>query len=115
MANVLDAMMETTKALSPAPTKKIAEAAKAQAKAKTRQAEAEATKTQVEAEGGPSAPVATKPTVPEEKMAGQIAPEKIETPAPEASIENVDYIIRHASGRNCPKKKFWKLDIMRES
>jgi hypothetical protein len=67
MANVLDAMMETTKALSPAPTKKIAEAAKAQAKAKTRQAEAEATKTQAEAEGGPSAPVATKPTVPEEK------------------------------------------------
>jgi hypothetical protein len=38
-------MMETTKALSPAPTKKIAEAAKAQAKAETRQAEAEATNT----------------------------------------------------------------------
>jgi hypothetical protein len=31
MANMLDAVLETTKALSPAPTKKIAEAAKAQA------------------------------------------------------------------------------------
>jgi hypothetical protein len=33
MANVLDAVLETTKALSPAPTKKIAEAAKARAEA----------------------------------------------------------------------------------
>ena len=38
MANVLDAVLETIKALSPAPTKKIAEATKAQA-------DAEATKT----------------------------------------------------------------------
>jgi hypothetical protein len=38
-----------------------------------------------------------KPVAPEEKTVGQTAPEKIETPAPEASIENVDYIIRHAS------------------
>jgi hypothetical protein len=35
MANVLDAVLETTKALSPAPTKKIVEAAKAQAEAET--------------------------------------------------------------------------------
>jgi hypothetical protein len=45
MANMLDAVLETTKALSPAPTKKIAEATKAQAEAETGQAEAEATKT----------------------------------------------------------------------
>jgi hypothetical protein len=105
MANVLDAMMETTKALSPAPTKKIAEAAIAQAKAETGQAEAEATKTQAEAEAGPSAPVTTKPVAPEEKTVGQIAPEKIETPAPEASIENVDYIIRHASGKKLSEEE----------
>ena len=90
---MLDAMMETTKALSPAPTKKIAEAAKAQTEAETGQAEAKATKTQVEAEAGPSAPIAVKPAVPEAKMAGQIASKKTETPAPEALIENVDYII----------------------
>jgi hypothetical protein len=46
MANVLDAVLETIKALSPAPTKKIAEAAKAQAEAETGQAEVEATKVQ---------------------------------------------------------------------
>jgi hypothetical protein len=115
MANVRDDVLETTKALSPAPTKKIAEAAKAQAKAETGQAEAEATKAQAEVEAGPSAPVATKPVALEEKTTGQIAPEKIETPALEALIENVDYIIQHAWGRNCPKKKFLKPDIMRES
>ena len=54
MANVLDAVLETTKALSPPPTKKIAEAAKAQAESETRQAEAEAMKAQDEAEAGPS-------------------------------------------------------------
>jgi hypothetical protein len=52
MANVLDAVLETRKALSPAPTKKIAEAAKAQAEAETGQAEAKATKAQAEAEAG---------------------------------------------------------------
>jgi hypothetical protein len=72
MANVLDAVLETTKALSPAPTKKIAEAAKAQAEAETRQAEAEATKAQAEAEAGPSAPVATKPVALEEKRQGRL-------------------------------------------
>jgi hypothetical protein len=102
MANVLDAMLETTMPLSPAPTKKIAEAAKAQAAAKTGQAEAEATRTQAEAETGPSAPAA-----PKEKTAGKIAPEKIETPALEAPIENVDYIIRHASG-----KKLFEEEIL---
>jgi hypothetical protein len=107
MVNVLDAVLETTKALSPAPKKKIDEAAKTQVEAETGQAEAEAmknrteakaTKTQAEVEAGPSAPVVAKLAAPEEKKAGQIAPEKIETPAPEAPIENVDYIIRHASG-----------------
>ena len=63
MANVLDAVLETTKALSPAPTKKIAEAAKAQAEAETGQAEAKAR---------PSAPIAAKPAAPEEKWQGRM-------------------------------------------
>jgi hypothetical protein len=74
MANVLDAVLETTKALSPAPTKKIVEAAKALAEAEAGQARAEAMKTQAEAEAGPSAPIAVKPAAPEKKTAGQIAP-----------------------------------------
>jgi hypothetical protein len=51
MASVLDIVMETTKALSPAPTKKIAEAVKVQA----------------EAEAGPSAPLEMKSVAPEDK------------------------------------------------
>jgi hypothetical protein len=64
MANVLGAVLETTKALSPAPTKKVAEAAKAQAKTETKQAKVEATKTQSKTEAGPSSPVVTKPIAP---------------------------------------------------
>jgi hypothetical protein len=51
MASVLDAVMETTKALTPAPTKKVAEAATAQA----------------EAEAGPSVPTETKPAATKDK------------------------------------------------
>jgi hypothetical protein len=36
MANVLDVVLETTKALSPAPTRKVAEAAKAQPETDTK-------------------------------------------------------------------------------
>ena len=48
---MLDAIMETTKALTPAPTKKVVEATTAQA----------------EAEAGPSVPIETKPVVSEDK------------------------------------------------
>jgi hypothetical protein len=100
MASVLDAVMETTKALSPAPTKKAAEAVKDQA----------------EAEARPSAPVETKVVMPEDEAnqetldtsmtTGQGMTEKAKSPAPEAPTENVDYIIRHSSG-----KKFSKEEI----
>jgi hypothetical protein len=105
MANVLDAVLETTKALSPAPTKKIVEAAKMQAEAKTGQAEAKATQAQAKAEAGPLVPTETEPAAPEEKTTEQIAPEKIEDPAPEASNKNVDYIIRHASGKKLSQEE----------
>jgi hypothetical protein len=99
MASVLDAVMETTKALTPAPTKKDAEAIIVQA----------------EAEAGPSVPIETKPAAPEDKdeqqtldtgmAVGQDMVEKAKSPAPEAPSEDVDYIIRHAWGRDYPKKK----------
>jgi hypothetical protein len=79
MASVLDAVIETTKALTPA--KKIVKAAKVQAKA----------------EAGPSVPTKTKPAAPEDKTTGQILSEKTEAPAPEAPNEDVDYIIWQAS------------------
>jgi hypothetical protein len=99
MANVLDVVLETTKTLSPAPTRKIAEVAKAQPKADTKQAEVETATIQDEAKAGPSEPTEMEPTDPKEKSTGRISTEKIETPAPEASNKSIDYIIRHASGK----------------
>jgi hypothetical protein len=90
--------LETTKALSPAPTKKIAEAAKVQA----------------EAEARPSVPIETKAVAPEDKAdletsdtgmeAGQDMAEKAKSPAPEALVEVIDYIVRHASGKKLSKE-----------
>jgi hypothetical protein len=93
MASMLDTFMETIKALSPAPTKKVVEAVKVQA----------------EAEAGPLVPIETKVVAPEDKAeqqtsdtgmaAGQDMIEKAKSPAPEAPAEDVDHIIRHASGK----------------
>jgi hypothetical protein len=99
MASVLDAIMETTKSLIPAPAKKVAEAATAQA----------------EAEAGPSVPTETKPTAAEDKAeqespnagmaADHDATEKVKSPAPEAPSEDLDYIIRHASGKRLSEEE----------
>jgi hypothetical protein len=67
MANVLDVVLETTKSLSPAPSRKIAEVSKAQPEAETKQAEVGAAKIQAETEAGPSEPTETEPVVVEEK------------------------------------------------
>jgi hypothetical protein len=56
MANVLDAVLETTKVLSLVATKKVAETTKTQAKAKIGQAETKAAQAQTETEAGPSVP-----------------------------------------------------------
>jgi hypothetical protein len=99
MASVLDAVMETTKALSPAPTKKVVKAVKVQAGA----------------EAGPSVPIETKPVAPEDKAeqqtpetgraAGQDIIEEAKSPALKAPVEDVDYIIRHASGKKLSKEE----------
>jgi hypothetical protein len=99
MASVLDAVLETTKALSPTPTKKAAEAIKVQARAKA----------------GPSVPIETKPASPEDKTEQQtsdtskaseeIATEKAEAPAPEAPPKDINYIIRHASGKRLSEEE----------
>ena len=99
MANVLDVVLETTKTLSPAPTRKVAEASKAQDEADTKQAEVEAATIQVETEARPSVPTEMERADPKEKSTERIATEKIETPVPEASNKSIDYVIRHASGK----------------
>jgi hypothetical protein len=98
MASVLDAVIETTKALSPAPKKT-----------------AKATKVQDVAEARPSAPTETKVVTPEDKadpqasdigMAeGPDAGERAKSPAPEAAIEDADYIYHHASGKKLPEEE----------
>jgi hypothetical protein len=105
MVNVLDVVLEIAKTLSPASTRKIVEASKAQPEAETKQAEVEATTIQAETKAGPSVPTETEPAVVEEKVTEQIASEKVETPAPEASKESTDYIIRHASGKGLSQEE----------
>jgi hypothetical protein len=99
MDSVLDAVMETTKALTPAPTKKVAEVVKVQD----------------EAEARPSVPIETKAAAPKDKAkqqtpdtgmaVGQDMIEKAKSPAPEAPAEDVDYIIQHASGKKLSKEE----------
>jgi hypothetical protein len=104
MANMLDAVLETMKVLSPAATKKVAETTKTQAEAKTRQAETQDAQAQTEAEARPSSPT-VGPADPKEKTTERIASEKIEAPTPKASNKSTNYIIRHASGKELSQEE----------
>jgi hypothetical protein len=105
IANVLDVVLETAKTLSFVPSRKNAEASKAQPEAETKQAEVEVATIQAETEARPSEPTETEPVVVEEKVTEQIAPEKVKTPASDASEESIDYIIRHASGKRLSQEE----------
>ena len=85
MASVLDAVMETARALTPTPVKKIIETISAHAKI----------------EAGPSAPAEAEATATEQRAEGESpdtgmalekkdAPEKAKSPIPEASSEYLD-------------------------
>jgi hypothetical protein len=99
MANVLDVVLETTKTLSPSPTRKVVEASKALPEADSEQAEIKATTIQAKTEARPSVPTEMEHVDPKEKSTKRIATEKITAPGPEASNKSIDYIIRHASGK----------------
>jgi hypothetical protein len=106
MANVLDAIMETTKALTPAPIKKVAEVAKGQ----------------TEDEAEPTVPIETKAVVPEDKAdqqtsdtgmaAGQCMAEKQNLMPPKLQSKMLITFFDMLRGRNYPKKKSWKPDTM---
>ena len=102
---MLDAVLETTKALSPALARKVAETTKTQAETKTRQVETEAALAQTEAEAGPSVPTEMELAEPKEKTTERVASDKIEAPAPEALNKSTDYIIRHASGKELSQEE----------
>jgi hypothetical protein len=106
MASVLDATMESTKVATPSSTedKNIKEATKA-------------ITTRVETEVGPSVPVETGPveTVGKDTQQRPLdvalvsekegAPKKVKSPTPEASTEELDFIIRHALGKQLSEEE----------
>jgi hypothetical protein len=117
MVNVLD-VLETVKASSSTPSRKIPEASKMQTEAETEPAEAAVG--QASAEAGPSEPTEKKPSEIEEKASEEEAVdqtllEKVAAPAPEALKESIEYIIRHASRKRLSKKKNVKLNTMPRS
>jgi hypothetical protein len=107
--NVLD-VLETVKASSSTPSRKIAEASKMQTEAEIEPAEIEAAVGQASAEAGPSEPTEKKPSEIEEKAAeeeaiDQTLPEKAAAPSPEVLKESIEYIIYHASGKRLSKEE----------
>jgi hypothetical protein len=108
MASVLD-VLEMIKTSSSTPGK-IAKASKTQTETETKLTEAEATMSRADAEAGPSEPTKEKSSeigekAAEEEAIEQILPEKATAPTPEALKENIEYIIRHASGKNLSKEE----------
>jgi hypothetical protein len=108
MASVLD-VLETIKTSSSTPGK-IAKASKTQIETETKPTEAEASMSQAGAEAGPSEPTKEKTLEIGEKAAEgeaieQILPEKAAAPSPKALKENIEYIIRHASGKKLSKEE----------
>jgi hypothetical protein len=117
MVNVLD-VLEPTDSISPAPTGKVAEADRTQPKDDAKQIEVEATITQAKTEAGPTVPAETKLVTTEWRAKGitpdsNIAFEKsvakeAESLAPEALSEDLDYFIRHASGKRLSKEEIFE-------
>jgi hypothetical protein len=114
MASVLDTVMETTRSLTPTPVKIAAEAIAVRA----------------EIEAGPSAPVEAEPTATEKGVGEQfpdasVALEKnvakeAKSPAPKVLFEDLDYIIRHASGKKLSEEEIseakhyaWELKYLK--
>jgi hypothetical protein len=103
MVNILD-VLETVTTLRSTPSRKIAEASKLQSEAETKPAEVEAAASRASAEAGPSEPADEQPSefkekATEEEVIEQSLPEKTPASGPEALKENIEYIIRHASGK----------------
>jgi hypothetical protein len=103
MASVLDAVLESTRALTPAPAKETVEAATVR----------------VETEAGPSVPTEAEPAGTEQRteqgssdagfaLEKKDAPKKVKSPILEAPSEDLDFIIRHASGKRLSEEEIAK-------
>jgi hypothetical protein len=100
MASMVDAVLESARAPTPASAKEAAEAATAR----------------VEVEVGPSMPIEIEPVGTRQSneqgpsnvglvLEKEDAPEKVESPTPEASTEELDFIIRHASDKKLSEEE----------
>jgi hypothetical protein len=100
MASVLDAVLESTRASTPAPAKEAAAA----------------TAIRAEVEARPSVPIETWPAQTKQSielgpsgvalvLEEEDAPKKVESPTSEASTEEPDFIIRHASGKKMSEEE----------
>jgi hypothetical protein len=99
MASVLDAVMETTRSLTPTPVKKVVEAVT----------------TRAETGAGPSVPAEAEPAATEQRVEQEFrdasialeknVAKKAKSPAPEAPSKDLDYIIRHALGKRLSEEE----------
>jgi hypothetical protein len=100
MASVLDAVMESTRVLTPAPTKKGCRSCYGLSETKA----------------GPSVPAETEPAATEQRakqespdasmaLEKKDVPKKVKSPIPEAPSEDLDFIIRHTSGKRLSEEE----------
>jgi hypothetical protein len=101
MASVLDAVMESVKVPTPASATDI--------EGETLKKSSEAGMAHATSEVGPSVPTEAYPSgaAPLTLEKGSI-PEKFKSPAPEAPTEEVEFIVRHASGKQLSEEQIAK-------
>jgi hypothetical protein len=100
MASVLDTVMESTRALTPAPIKKIAKAATGRAETGAGPSVLAETESAGTGQG-------TEQESPDAGLAleNKDVPEKAKSLIPEAPSEDLDFIIRHASGKRLSEEE----------
>lgn len=101
MASVLDVVLESIKTSAPASTKAL------RMRAKDSRKTGDASMAHTLAEAGPSeAPAEARPskTAPI-TLEKESVPEKSKSPAPEAPIKELEFIVRHASGKQLSEEK----------
>jgi hypothetical protein len=117
MVNVLD-ILETTDSKHPSSIKKVAETTKAQTEADTRQIKGKAATIEARIEAEPTVPVETKLAT-TEQGAEEVPPntniaferimaKEAKSLTLEAPSEDLDYVIRHASGKRLSEEEIFE-------
>jgi hypothetical protein len=96
MASVLDAVLESTSASTPNPTKETTKATTIRAEVKARPS--------VPIEIGPAEARQSIEQEPSDVAQGDV-PKKVESPTPEATTGELEFVIRHASGKKLSEEE----------